>query len=135
MSLLSVTQTVSPVTQFDAHELTASLVGMVSDATVPPSMTSRWTPVVVPVQLPFGTYAVTPSAETRTDIEPVGRPHEAITGADRHVPATHEDPFAQGCPQAPQLFGSDWVLTQRPLHSVCFALHDVSLMQAPILHT
>ena len=79
---------------------------------------------------------MTPSGDSRTDIEPVGNPHEAVAACERHVPATHDDPEAHALPQAPQLFGSDRVLTQRLLHCVWFGEHAVSAAtHAPALQT
>jgi hypothetical protein len=71
-------QTVSPVTEFDEHELTA--LGVAIAATVPPPSTGTIRmPVVGVVQDPFGTYEVTFPFWTNTDMEPLGA-HDASTG-------------------------------------------------------
>jgi hypothetical protein len=133
------TQTVSPVTQFDAHELTTPGVGMVSAETVAPSRMSRCTPVLpVPMvsQFPFGTYAVTPSGETSVAIEPDGNPQDAMAACDRQVPCAHVDPAAHLLPHAPQLALSERVATHTPLQSVWCGAHDVApVVHVPALHT
>src|SRR5438270_13581853 len=101
MSLPFATHTVSPVTQFEAHELTTSGVGMIGATSAPPSRTTRCTPfpcALVPVQVPAGKYAVTPVGPGSTDIDPVGRPHDAMTSAAMHLPAAHEAPCAHALP-------------------------------------
>src|SRR5690242_12018283 len=113
MSLPLATHTVSPVTQFEAHELTTSGVGISGVTSAPPSRTTRCTPLpctFVPVHVPAGRYAVTPVGPGSTDIDPVGNPQDAMTSRAMHVPAAHEAPGAHAFPHAPQFAASDWRL-------------------------
>ena len=94
------TQTVWPVVQFDAHEVTGVGVWIVTFVAEPPSRTILWIffgawLTLTICQFAFGTYAVTPSVDTRTDIDPVGSPHDAMACGERQLPATHEAPAAQ----------------------------------------
>src|SRR5437762_3226404 len=97
MSVPLARHTVSPVTQFDAHELTTSGVGMSGGMSAPPSRTIRCTPVGPPVHVPAGRYAVTPRVSGMTDIDPVGGPH--ATGLlPVHAPAWQVSVWVQASP-------------------------------------
>ena len=68
-SVLLAVQTVWPVAEFEAQELTGLAVGIRVGVMLLPSMLTTEMPVVSESQLPFGTYDVTLEPLTRTDSE------------------------------------------------------------------